>query len=253
MNETIKISLVTPTSDRPEAFRLCERWVSRFLIRLRESYLFRSNEIQIEWIVADGGLARIKPLSLEGDNTPTRYIIVNHKANAEESFRYNLISALERVRGDYIFFIEDDDWYAEDYLHFMLNEMVVHQYKIFGQGHTRYYDIKNKQYLFCDNKEHACLSQTGIRRELLPSAIEFLRKGESTALDKYLWGKYVSESHLCLARKLKSIGMKCLPGKAGLGTGHRLVGVSKDPKSLVLNNWVGEHDATIYQNLIEPQ
>ena len=85
------ITLITPTCDRPEAFSLCEFWMSR-----------QTYDGEIQWIVVDDG------------NTPVcttqgqEYIRREPGLATQHSLRENFLEGLKHSKGDKIFVIEDD-------------------------------------------------------------------------------------------------------------------------------------------------
>src|SRR5687767_12331328 len=93
------VSLLTATRGRPEAFRLCERWAER-----------QTFAGHIQWIVVDDG------------QRPTMCTMGQQYVRREPSLSRgctladNLLAAIPLIESDKIVFIEDDDWYAADYV-----------------------------------------------------------------------------------------------------------------------------------------
>lgn len=223
------LSLITPTSDRPLAFALCERWMARQTYRG-----------PMEWIVADDGIApapcAIAQIHLRRPNNP----------DPRASFCGNLVAALEHATGDKILFIEDDDWYARDYLEFACG--LLDEAEIAGEGNARYYHVPTRRWQTCGNRDHASLCQTGIRRDLVAPLLELARRADTTFIDLRLWSELSAGLHrILLPESLHACGMKGLPGRGGIGIGHRPepdLPVDLDGRQLAA--WIGAFDADIY-------
>ncbi len=218
------ITIITPTGGRPEAFALCECWIGR-----------QRWSGELQWIVVDDGpeptpctlgqtVIRPEPLWSEGQNTQAR----------------NLLAALPHVKHDRILIVEDDDWYAPDYFEIMAARL--EESALVGERDTPYYHIAGR-YLVNPNERHGSLFQTGMRGSILPCLESACARGERF-LDITLFrdgdGKLFPSSG-------RSVGIKGLPGRPGIGMGHRhWMGWQEDRDSKVLRQWVGA-DAEAYK------
>lgn len=123
--EKILITCLTPTGDRPETLQLTKKWL-------------RSQTVQPDqWLVIDDGKT---PISVE-DRSGMDYIRREPQAKQEgNTLALNLLAGIPYIKGNFIFFIEDDDWYGPKYI-----EMIMSQfrniYSIVGQGKARYYQF----------------------------------------------------------------------------------------------------------------
>jgi hypothetical protein len=227
-----RLTLITPTSDRPAAFHLCERWMRRALDRLCG--------LSVEWIVVDDG--RSPAVCTLGQ----RHVRRAPSPDPALSFRGNLVAALERAHGEKVLFIEDDDWYAPNYLRQMC-AWLDGEAVIAGEARAKYYNVATRRYQQCLNCTHASLCQTGMRAELTPWLLDRLQHTETTFVDLELWhiGAAECPRHLWPS-SLHCVGIKGLPGKQGIGIGHRLDDSSgHDPGGHILRRWIGE-DAADY-------
>jgi hypothetical protein len=226
------LTLITPTSDRPRSFAVCERWMRRAIAQLGNR--------PVQWIVADDGHEPLQPTmgQLHLRRTPSKSTV--------ESFRGNLLAAVQQADHEFVLFIEDDDWYSPHYLQVMC-ERLEHA-DIVGESRSRYYNLATGRYHQCANRKHASLCQTGIRRSVLPWLQSLLKITDSPFVDLDLWNKapsrfrrwLASASHFC-------VGMKGFPGKGGIGIGHRLDARHQaDVAGRVLREWVGHEDALYY-------
>jgi glycosyltransferase involved in cell wall biosynthesis len=244
----IEVSLVTPTRDRPEAFALCIEWMSR------QTYRHRG---PVQWIVIDDG---DKPVDLdlierarEWKNWTVDY--VRRPATKDPcTLQDNLLAALEIVRGDGLCVIEDDEWYAPHYLEEMFWRMEAST--LVGECNARYYSVRERRWNIAMNTDHVCLCRTGLRRPLYPILAECARSSKrekDVFVDLRLWRTQGKPGLLkqIFSNRLLSVGIKGMPGRGGLGSGHRLNSLSqRDPAWSKLIEWIGP-DARYYMNLAE--
>lgn len=239
----MEISLITITGDRPEAFRLCEKYMARQTIQ------------GFEWIVVDDGTVPTevtrgqKHLPLPAAETPM------------ESFRRNLNVAFEMATGDKILFVEDDDCYHDrHYVEVM--KTYLDRYDLVGQARARYYNVKHRQYKIHANQAHASLCQTGIRRgPTLKTLQNFVRSNRRPdTADSSIWrrcGVPEPKKHL-MPMSSMVLAVKGVPGRQGLGIHHSAEELTKaayahDPDGALLKHWLGEEDAAPYLGWYEQE
>lgn len=230
MNE---LALITPTSDRHAAFALCERWMGRAI------NLYGRN---VNWYVIDDGREPVQC------NLGQIHIRRPPGKDRLASFIGNLMAGLEMACESRILFIEDDDWYAPNYLA-SYAERLEHS-DIIGEARVKSYSPLQRRYWTWDNAAHASLCQTGIRQKIVPEFLAKLRNVGTPWTDVALWEmasrrgyRRSLEPHSMLC-----VGMKGLPGTRGFSEGHnrnRLLG-SEDPRGDILRSWIGQDDAAIY-------
>ena len=227
------LTIITPTSDRPEAFQLCQRWMSR------QTY---TGELQ--WIVADDGH---EPATCTMGQEHVRR---PPSDDPRRSFLGNLLAAIERVRHDKVVFVEDDDWYAPEYLAQM--DRWLDEAELVGEAGARYYHLPTRRYHFCGNTEHASLAQTGLRADRLRQMADEISGANTTFVDVRLWRNWSAGwTKLLRPCTTLSAGIKGLPGKRGIGMGHRLGDRHPiDANGRVLREWIGD-DADLYFRLVQ--
>lgn len=225
------ITLITPTGSRQSAFELCEKYMARQTVK------------HTQWIVID-----------DSPQTPTQcHLRQTYIMGPKEwrpginTQRLNLDAAIPLITGDYIFIIEDDDWYAPTYLEIMMKLLKI--FPMVGEGNAKYYNIVTRQWRELKNMLHCSLSQTGFRRDLLPVFDEAVNSGE-IYIDIVIWRK-ARERQIkainCIDMNL-ALGMKGLPGRTGIGVGHRIENWTQDPHFRghadpnfdQLRGWVGD-------------
>lgn len=232
------LTLITPTSDRPQAFALCERWMAR-----------QTYSGQLHWIVVDDGQEPVK-CTMGQD-----YIRRPPGEHPHQSFLGNLLAGFRRAESfaaSKVCVIEDDDWYSPGYLQQMSDWLG--KYELCGQGRARYYNLQTRRFKTFGNTAHASLCQTGFCGPLLRPVIQWIKSGRATrVLDTEIWKTVGAGRSMRLdPESTLSCGIKGLPGKGGLGYGHRMSSEQIDHDGAILRQWVGE-DAAVYEQLTEQQ
>jgi hypothetical protein len=168
----------------------------------------------------------------------------------------NLEEAFKWVKGDKILFIEDDEYYAPDYIKEVSEKLG--QFDLVGIGRSKYYHLPTLRWHKHRNMGHASLAQTGFTRNFFKT-VKNCMNGD-LFLDIRLWRTVngISADQLSLPDGLNQykskdgrgfifddfeksiyIGIKGMPGRSGIGVGHREMGCyhfDKDKK--VLKNWI---------------
>jgi glycosyltransferase involved in cell wall biosynthesis len=239
----MKISLVTPTGGRPEAFKLCEYWISQQTVQ------------PDEWIVVDD-----YPIST---NTNMNQKVIRREPfwkNQEMTLPINLAEGIMASSGDVIFVIEDDDWYSPNYIESMMNK--IQNFDLIGEGLTKYYNIRNKFYYTHNNLDHAGLFQTAFKKEVSKELIKLVLSNKNEKyIDILIW-KFVHNKKMFVSKSPLSVGIKGLPGRMGIGYFHteascknlicaKNLGLGKKDLSPfeTLKNWIGEESAKKYYSL----
>lgn len=216
----MRLSIITPTCDRPAGIALCERYMARQLLQPHE------------WIVADGGST---PAALTMGQVHLHHPGERGAANLAG----NILRALDAVTGDAVVICEDDDWYAPDHLAQCARGLRLES--VYGCRTLKYYNLAERCWAKFGNNG-AALCQTAFVREEIPR----MRAAAQAALDA---GDYKIDGRFWKDRIHLSngpttvIGIKGLPGSAGLGIGHRpkeRPGLWKpDPDMRKLAEWIG--------------
>ncbi|MCA9117586.1 MAG: DUF616 domain-containing protein [Planctomycetaceae bacterium] len=227
------LTLITPTSDRPRAFALCERWIRRQTYRG-----------PLRWIVVDDGHTPVEcTLGQEVTRRPPGDVVI-------ASFLGNLLAGFRRAESlgaEKVLVIEDDDWYSPHYLQQM--SAWLDDFELVGEADARYYHVPTGRYRAMQNDQHASLCQSGFRAPVLRWLIENLAAGrQTTSVDLCLWAAAPGRWNTFLQPQTSlGCGTKGLPGKTGIGEGHCLGEESTvDRDGQVLRQWVGE-DAAWYR------
>lgn len=201
------LTLLTMTGARPEAWELCKLWMRQ-----------QDYRGAVRWIVVDDGP---DPQSLAG--TPQGWQVLGVRPDhvwqpGQNTQRQNILAGLEHVStADKLVIIEDDDWYHPRYLSTMATRL--EQVDMAGEQDALYYHAQRGYGKRCGNTQHASLCQTGLKG----AGIEALRDSAQVNrafIDGIMWRGFTGEKHLWPTTLC--IGIKGLPGRGGIGVGHRL-------------------------------
>lgn len=232
------VTLITPTGGRKYQMRLCEMYVRRQ----------RLNGIRMQWIVVDD----FADSTLDYQCTD---IIHRHPfwSDGQNTLGLNILAALDRIESDICLFFEDDDWYREDYVDYYYSNITQHNYDIFGQGRAKYYNVRNGNHMIHNNTKHASLAQTGIKTDILIANRSIFER-EEKFYDLHLWR--VSRNSFVTPISDRCIGIKGMPGRAGIGMGHNRQYGTKDMHGRpMLQQWVGDdwrkYDIFFEENQVE--
>lgn len=237
------ITLITPTGGRPEAFALCQKWMAAQTL------------LPDQWIIVDDGRA---PLNLADDSSLNiKYIRREPQAtDPKHTLVVNIDTALSYVLGDKILFIEDDEYYAPEYVQIISG--LLDQYQIVGVGCSKYYHLPTGGYFQHANTKHASLAQTAFRAAMMPLVRACAARGmEQYWLDDNIW-KEVQKSNAIKSYIFKDeqvslyCGMKGLPGRAGIGIGHKpkTYQHQDDEARSTLKEWI-PRDYQVYLDILE--
>ena len=230
-----KISLVTCTGDRPEAFALCERWMHRQSIEYAQ------------WLVLCDGRQPTR------GTMPRQVLHYWPDLRGPGSMPNKLARMIERklVWGDVVLFIEDDDWYARDYLEAMIGALYFHG--MVGEGKAVYYHVGWRTWHVHSNMEHASLCSTAIQASMLKALAWLLKERPADVfVDDVLWKRKFTDAIVLDPEESgrRCVGIKGMPGRLGYGTGHtQRVGTFPDPKLEHLRQLIGadvQHYAPFY-------
>jgi len=238
-------SVITPTGDRPEAFKLCRKWLHQQTIKPEQ------------WIIVDDGVV---PLDLGALYPNEIYVRREPKPNdPKHTLVINIDEGLKHITGDKIFFWEDDEYYAPTYLEAMLSKL--NDYDVVGIGCAKYYHLVTGGYVELGNMEHASLAQTAFNFHVLPLIKKCVLMGmERDWLDCNIW-KQIKKSKKTdspvtslIFKDDKNelfVGMKGLPGRLGIGIGHKIASYKKqdDENRSILKAW-NPNDYQTYLDLL---
>lgn len=221
------VSVITPTGGRPFAFQLCKEYLQRQIY-----------DGPLQWVIVDDCIPQERPTwgRLGWEITeiyphPSWHIGQNTLAR-------NLLAALDTIKYDNILIMEDDDWYAVDYIQTM--SRLLRGAWIAGCSQSRYYHIPSGKYRVMRHPGTSSLCHTGFR-EL---GTDYLRDvcQDIEFIDRRFWEKFTPLYKTLIDIPLCT-GIKGLPGRPGIGMGHRPDDNEDwrqdDSDHSVLKRWIG--------------
>lgn len=162
-------------------------------------------------------------------------------ASSENTQGRNLIHLLAQVDpGQPITVWEDDDWYDPLWLETVVRE--IDKAELIGEPLARYYNVKQRRYKRFNNMQHCSLRCSAMRGSAVTKFRQTLERPE-LFYDIRLWREFAGSKHLIKSEL--TVGIKGMPGRAGIGGGHREMWGQLDTNLDVLRKWTGE-GAEIY-------
>jgi hypothetical protein len=236
------ITAITPTGDRPLAFALCQQWM-RNQTRHPDS-----------WIVIDDGKVPLMPTH------EMTYVRREPRSDdPQHTLALNLQAALPHIAGDKILIMEDDDYYAPEYIAEVARKL--DQHEVVGITQAKYYHLPTGGYHTHQNASHCSLSETAFRNSFLPEFKEILRERDElvpphpagSAVDLRIWRKVGNRGYRFNDNeKPLYVGIKGLPGRTGIGIGHNPAmyhGVKDTADRAMLKKWAPK-DYQVYLDIL---
>jgi len=231
---TAPLVVITPTGGRPKSFALLCEYVRR-----------QTYGGLVRWIVVDDcDPATAMPADLP-PNWRLEHVRPAHRwqpgANTQ---RKNLRVALRKVRhDDRVTVFEDDEHYAPGWLEALA--AALERRELVGQSLCRKYNVRHRRAGELVNQSRASLCCTGFRGQALVKFRELCISGPAI-LDGPLWKSTVTKA---MIKGAYVTGLKGLPGRGGIDSGHRPdFGSSRDPDGDLLRKWIGK-DAEAYLDM----
>jgi hypothetical protein len=228
-----KITVITPTGDRPEALALLRQWMTN------------QTRQPDQWLIIDDGQKPVKKREFAGATVIRRK---PSKLDPPCTLGENLKAALPLVAHDKILIMEDDDWYGPEYIETMAQFLDAHD--LVGISGTKYYHPGVPGFREMGRGDHASLSQTAFRKSYLPKIIEAIPFDSSMpeypecSVDMRIWKKANGRAHLVAgADKKLHCSIKGLPGRKGAGVGHDKKYYTKDKNLTKFREWCGDVEA----------
>jgi hypothetical protein len=232
------ITVITPTGDRQLALDRCYYYIARQTIQPNQ------------WIIADDSKV---PHDHHFFELPLiKHIPRDYPEHKAISFTSNILSMIDHIEYDKIIVFEDDDWYHESYIDIMLRRL--EGCVIAGEPKAVYYNIRKRKYRVNGNTDRASFCQTAFKAQLLCKLKKYCKIRKNSAfVDQRLWThcrenklpfKLFQDGRYC-------IGIKGMPGRKGIGIGHRPGGsYQSDPKWNKLREFIGHKDTEWYIELV---
>jgi len=243
-----RITCITPTGDRPLAFALCQQWMKH------------QAQKPGQWIVVDDG--KVPTMLDEAFKIHDFIKYVRREPRPDDpqhTLSLNLAAALPFIAGDKIIIMEDDDYYAPEYIAEVARKL--DQHEVVGITQAKYYHLPTGGYHIHQNASHCSLSETAFRNSFLPEFIEILHDNDElvpphpagTAVDLRIWRKVGNRGYRFNDNeKPLYLGIKGLPGRTGIGIGHNPAmyrGVKDTADRATFKKWVPK-DCQVYLDIL---
>ena len=225
------LTLLTATGARPKAWAICELWMAR--------QTYRGD---VRWIIVDDGEVA-QPITFSKKNWTLEVIRPNpFWQDGMNTQARNLRAGMDIVGADErVVFIEDDDWYAADWLETV--DKKFEKAELIGEANARYYNLPQKSYRPMFNTLHSSLCSSAIRGQALDTFRSVCR-AQIKFIDVLLWQAH-SDNHLFSGERV--LGIKGMEGRGGIGVGHaKEFRGTKDVGGKILKSWIGD-DALVYK------
>ena len=250
-----KVTCITCTGDRLVSLSLLEKWMEQQTIQ------------PYQWIVVDDGRTPHQP-KMDCDyirRTP-------RNTDPKQTLNINMEVALRNVEGDIILFCEDDEYYSPEYVEAFVKRFSERSKTLaVGICRSKYYHLPSRTYHVHPNRDHASLAQTGIHKDFIGEVQSIL--GGSPFIDVRLWERVRDPEERGHCNKVPFpssgiilgggrgylfddglvnclyVGMKGMPGRQGIGSGHKGIG-RVDENFKMLKNWIARtEDFQLYEEV----
>lgn len=227
------IALITATGARPKQIKLCAEFMRR-----------QDYKGEVLWVIVDDAI----PITINDigysfrDGWTIEKVFPSPTWMGDNTQSRNLLAGIERLKEYQVkaaFIIEDDDYYCVEYLSRMMEELK--ESKVTGQQRTVYYDVVHRGWMRNENLIHASLFQTAFTSDILPIFETACKMGKKFIDMNFFRLVRTHKINLFSNGKDLAIGIKGLPGRPGIGMGHRMdVKMTKDPEFVKLKELIGE-------------
>jgi hypothetical protein len=136
--------------------------------------------------------------------------------------------------------LEDDDAYLPAHVATLL--AALERAELVGERLARYYNVATRRWKVIPGTYHSSLAATGCRGAGLRHLRRICAAG-SKRIDMDLWTQGCTRQLLSTGNV---VGIKGLPGRGGIGVGHRETFGDPDPSGGVLVDWLGAARAAAY-------
>jgi hypothetical protein len=167
----------------------------------------------------------------------------------------NWLAAIPLIAGDKVIVAEDDDWIHPSYVETL--SKLLDEVDLAGVREDLYWKLRVRKFVRPRNQNHASLGASAFRSGVLPHVERCCTVHKSVFIDMFLWAELTDPHYGKTAALLPNeaedgralhVGLKQMPGAAGLGIGHNDEG-SDDPAFRVLRKWIGPEDCATYRRL----
>lgn len=219
------IYLLTPTGGRPEALQLLAEYIN--------AQTYRGKLI---WIVVDD-CDPVTPVPQMREGIDVQVIRPDWRwQQGENTQAKSLLTGLNIIPDDAtVFIFEDDDVYLPRHMETML--VALDKAQLVGEAVARYYNVATGRHRTLTSTNHSSLAATAFKG----SALILMRAvcaSRSKTIDMTLWRTAHCSKQLLQTGNV--IGIKGMPGRGGIGIGHRDSFGTPDTGNILVD-WIGSH------------
>lgn len=222
----MKVYALTPTGGRPEALALLGEYLN--------AQTYRG---ELTWVIVDDcePMSRI-PTVRDGINVIVVIPEWTWRPGMNTQADCMRRGLLEVPKDAVLFVLEDDDIYLPEYIETMLAG--ISGCELIGEKTARYFNVASNRHRVIEGSFHSSMAST----VCLGAALEWLREicesGTKKLLDFKLWREYPGRRKLLPTKNV--VGVKGLPGRPGIGVGHKKSFGRVAGKDL-FRRWVGDY------------
>jgi hypothetical protein len=215
---------VTPTGARPQGLALLGQYISA------QTYTG-----PLTWVIVDD-CEPASPIPEVRDGIRVKVLRPSWrwKPGQNTQAKAMLAGVAGVPSGATLFILEDDDIYMPRYMETMLATRA----DLVGEKDSRYYNVASGRWRVLPSRKHASMAATVCRGDALHALKVLLSSGQKRMLDVMLWKTFAGSKAFLPAANV--IGIKGLPGRPGIGVGHRRnFGVTDNGTKL--REWAGNY------------
>ena len=214
------IYLLTPTGNRYKAMRLLTGYMQA-----------QTYSGDVTWIIVDD----CDPPTPKPDSKySVEMIRPAWRWSGASTQAKSILAGLDRIPSDsVVLMIEDDDCYLPTYIETMVKAL--ESADLVGEAGSYYYNVRTGRYRAMKSTNHSSLASTAIRGT---EALRAICEGHNRMIDVELWRTFTGKKALIDEHNV--IGIKGLPGRSGIGVGHRQHFGAQDDGT-VLKQWLGDY------------
>ena len=222
----MNVYALTPTGNRPEGLALLGEYIN--------AQTFKG---PLTWVVVDD-CDPATPLPKLRNGFHLEHIRPNWRWRPGQNTQSKSLKAgLYKIPAEAVLFIlEDDDIYLPAYIETMLEAIAV--YELIGEHDSRYYNVATAKFRVLTGHFHSSLCSTVCRGNALKTFRQLCATGMQKMIDVTLWKTFQGPKKLLSDHNV--IGIKGLPGRSGIGIGHKRNFGSVDIND-TLHKWAGNY------------
>lgn len=222
----MNIYALTPTGARPEGLALLGEYLNS-----------QTYQGPLTWIIVDDCIPPTRIPKTRPGIDVIRVLPAWQWQPGTSTQAACMAAGLQDVPDDAVLFIlEDDDVYLPGYVETMLEAMA--EVDLAGERDARYYNVETARHRVIPGKVHSSMASTVCKGGALALLRRLCSSGPGRMLDVNLWKQFRGDKRLMHSHNV--VGIKGLPGRPGIGVGHRRrFGVADTGDTL--RAWAGDY------------